>query len=114
MLDIGWSEIALIAVVALVVIGPKELPVVLRSLGRWVRKLRQMAAQLQGQVNDVIREAELTDLHDQMKSTTPAKIARSLDRSIDPDGSIAASFKKSPGDLLRDTPDDPPREDPKV
>lgn len=114
MFDIGWSEIALIAVVALVVIGPRELPVVLRSVGRWVRKGRQMAAHLQGQVDEVIREADLADLRDQMTSVTPAKIARGLDQSIDPDGSIAASFRKSPGDILRDAPDVPPQEDPKV
>jgi sec-independent protein translocase protein TatB len=62
MFDIGWSEILVIAVVALVVIGPKELPAVIRGLGQTVAKLRRMAAEFQGQFNEALREAELTDL----------------------------------------------------
>ncbi|BBF92701.1 Sec-independent protein translocase protein TatB [Blastochloris tepida] len=62
MFDIGWSELLVIAVVALVVIGPKELPDVIRGVGRTVAKLRSMAAEFQGQFNEALREAELTDL----------------------------------------------------
>lgn len=62
MFDIGWSEFLLIAVVALVAIGPKELPGVLRTFGQWVRKARKMAAEFQGQFQEVLREAEMADL----------------------------------------------------
>lgn len=62
MLDIGWSEFLVIGVVALVVIGPKELPRVLRTMGQGVRKLRHMAGEFQGQFNEALREAELSDL----------------------------------------------------
>ncbi len=62
MFDIGWSELALIAVVALVAIGPKELPGVLRTVGQWVGKLRRMAAEFQGQFQEAMREAEMADL----------------------------------------------------
>jgi sec-independent protein translocase protein TatB len=62
MFDIGWSEILLIGVVALIVIGPKELPGVLRTMGQGVTKLRRMAAEFQGQFNEALREAELHDL----------------------------------------------------
>jgi len=49
MFDIGWSEFAVIAVVALIAIGPKELPGVLRMVGQWVAKARKMAGEFQGQ-----------------------------------------------------------------
>jgi sec-independent protein translocase protein TatB len=62
MFDIGWSELALIAVVALVAIGPKELPGVLRTVGQWVGKVRRMASEFQGQFQEAMREAEMADL----------------------------------------------------
>ena len=62
MFDIGWSEILVIAVVALVVIGPKELPGVLRMVGQWMGKARKMAAEFQGQFREAMREAEMADL----------------------------------------------------
>jgi len=64
MLDIGWSELLVIGIVALVVIGPKELPTVLRKMGQGVGKLRRMAGEFQGQFNEALREAELSDLKD--------------------------------------------------
>ena len=62
MFDIGWSEFAVIAVVALIAIGPKELPGVLRMVGQWVGKARKMASEFQGQFQEAMREAEMADL----------------------------------------------------
>jgi len=62
MFDIGWSELVVIGVVALIVIGPKELPGVLRTIGQWMGKVRRMAAEFQGQFNEAMREAEMADL----------------------------------------------------
>jgi sec-independent protein translocase protein TatB len=62
MFDIGWSEFVLIAVVALIAIGPKELPGVLRMVGQWMGKARKMAAEFQGQFQEAMREAEMADL----------------------------------------------------
>src|ERR1700689_2505653 len=62
MFDIGWSEIAVIAVVALIAIGPKELPGVLRMVGQWMGKARKRAAEFQGQFQEAMREAEMADL----------------------------------------------------
>src|SRR5277367_2465723 len=62
MFDIGWSELVVIAVVALVAIGPKELPGVLRMVGQWMGKARRMAAEFQGQFQEAMREAEMADL----------------------------------------------------
>src|SRR5882757_8668512 len=62
MFDIGWSELVVIAVVALIAIGPKELPDVLRMVGQWMGKARKMAAEFQGQFQEAMREAEMADL----------------------------------------------------
>jgi sec-independent protein translocase protein TatB len=62
MFDISWSEFAIIAVVALIAIGPKELPGVLRMVGQWMGKARKMAAEFQGQFQEAMREAEMADL----------------------------------------------------
>ncbi|WP_371423977.1 Sec-independent protein translocase protein TatB [Tardiphaga sp.] len=62
MFDIGWSELVVIAVVALIAIGPKELPGVLRMVGQWMGKARRMASEFQGQFNEAMREAEMADV----------------------------------------------------
>jgi sec-independent protein translocase protein TatB len=62
MFDLGWGKIIIIAVIALVVIGPKELPAVLRTVGQWMGKIRRMAAEFQGQFQEAMREAEMADL----------------------------------------------------
>src|SRR6476661_11275514 len=62
MFDIGWSELVLIGAVALVVIGPKELPGMLRTVGGAVTKIRRMAAEFQGQISEAMREAEMADV----------------------------------------------------
>ena len=62
MFDIVWSELVLIGVVALVVLGPKELPGVLRMVGQWMGKARRMAADFQGQFQEAMREAEMADV----------------------------------------------------
>jgi sec-independent protein translocase protein TatB len=62
MFDIGWSEIVVIGVVALIVIGPKELPGVLRAVGHWTTRIRRMASEFQSQFQEAMREAEMADL----------------------------------------------------
>jgi sec-independent protein translocase protein TatB len=62
MFDISWSEFVLIGVIALIVIGPKELPAVLRAVGQWTTKIRRMAAEFQSQFQEAMREAEMADL----------------------------------------------------
>ena len=62
MFDVGWSELVVIGVVALIVIGPKELPAVLRAVGQWTTKIRRMAGEFQSQFQEAMREAEMSDL----------------------------------------------------
>jgi sec-independent protein translocase protein TatB len=92
MFDIGWSEIAVIAVVALIVIGPKDLPGVLRTVGIWVRKARMMAREFQGHVDDMIREAELEDVRRQANELRNLNIGREVEKAIDPTGSLRDAF----------------------
>lgn len=62
MFNFGWGEIVLIGIVALIAIGPKELPTVLRSVGQMMAKVRRMAAEFQGQFQEAMREAEMADV----------------------------------------------------
>jgi sec-independent protein translocase protein TatB len=104
MFDIGWSEIAVIAVVALIAIGPKELPGVLRMVGQWMGKARKMASEFQGQFQEAMREAEMADLK---KSFDEVKEAASGFTG----GGIMTSLQKDVTSALRiddvDKPMDP-------
>lgn len=90
MFDIGWSELLVIAVVALIAIGPKELPGVLRMVGQWMGKARKMAAEFQGQFQEAMREAEMADLKktfDEVKETATgftsgANVMTSLQKDV--------------------------------
>lgn len=64
MLDIGWSELLVVGVLALLVVGPKELPRLMRSVGQWAGKARSMAREFQRSMDDVAREADLKELAD--------------------------------------------------
>jgi sec-independent protein translocase protein TatB len=72
MFDIGWGELLLVGVVALIAIGPKELPTVMRSVGHWMGKIRRMASEFQGQFQEALREAEMDDLKKQAEDFTSA------------------------------------------
>jgi sec-independent protein translocase protein TatB len=67
MLDMSWGEIMVIGAVALIVIGPKDLPKALRTVGQVTGKLRRMAAEFQGQFNEAMREAELDEVKKQLQ-----------------------------------------------
>ncbi len=70
MFDIGWSELVLVGLIALIVIGPKELPAVLRTAGQWMGKVKRMASEFQGQFQEALREAEVADLKEQAEDLT--------------------------------------------
>ena len=70
MFEIGWGELLIIGVVALIAIGPKELPTVFRTLGQWTNKLRRMASEFQSQFQEAMREAEMADLKKQVDDMT--------------------------------------------
>jgi sec-independent protein translocase protein TatB len=105
MFDISWTEFLLIGIVALIVIGPKELPGVMRTLGQYTRKIRSMAADFQNQFQEAMREAEMADLKKQVddlahdvKAYDPLKTVRedvgNIGKNIDKD------FDKKPLELM--------------
>jgi sec-independent protein translocase protein TatB len=91
--DIGWPELLLIGVVALVVIGPKDLPRALRVAGYWVRKARTLSREFQSSVEQMIREAELDEMRQDLKKATEFDLEKEFNKTIDPDGSLADSIR---------------------
>src|ERR1700761_1124566 len=99
MFDIGWSEFAVIAVVALIAIGPKELPGVLRMVGQWVGKARKMAGEFQGQFQEAMREAEMADLKksfDEVKEAATGFSSNNIMTSLEKDVSAALAIDDKP------------------
>lgn len=89
MFDIGWSELLVIAVVALIVIGPKELPEVLRTFGRAVNKLRRSADDFRRQFEDSVRDTGYEDLQQNLREfrqmNPGSQIRESIDRALNSD-----------------------------
>jgi sec-independent protein translocase protein TatB len=93
LLDLGWSEILLIGAVALVFIGPKDLPKALRVAGFWVRKARSLSREFQSSIDQMIREAELDDIRQELKKASEIDIDQEFRRTVDPTGSLEESLK---------------------
>jgi sec-independent protein translocase protein TatB len=109
MFDIGWSELVVIAVVALIAIGPKELPGVLRMVGQWMGKARRMASEFQGQFQEAMREAEMADLKKTFDEVKDVATGLGSDN-------IMTSLQKDVGEALKidsiDTPVTPATPEP--
>ena|SRR5271157_6532770 len=116
MFDISWTEFLLIGIVALIVIGPKELPAVMRSLGQWTRKIRSLAADFQNQFHEAMREAEMADLKKQVddiasdiKQYDPLKDVRADVETIgkDLDESVKSPDKVADQDAAKEAANTP-------
>lgn len=100
MFDIGWGELLVIGIIALIAIGPKELPTVMRTVGHWMGKVRRMASEFQGQFQEALREAELEELKkqaDDIKSTVTDVARYDPLADIDNDGEAGFEPAKSEG-----------------
>jgi len=93
MLDMSWGEVMVIGAVALIVIGPKDLPKALRTVGQMTGKLRRMAAEFQGQFQEAIREAELDDVKQQLQGMNNS--VSSLNTGFNPIQTIRDELKTS-------------------
>ena len=103
MFDVSWQELLLIGVVAIVVIGPKDLPLAIRTVAQWVKKAREMAGEFQRGVDEMVREAELSDVRKQVEQVATGvvddvtKMAdTALDdvkKSVDPTGELEQSIQ---------------------
>ena len=88
MFDIGWQELFILAVLAIIVIGPKDLPGAIRTIAKWIRKARSMARDLQDGLDEVVREADLDDLKKELDSPGGLDIAKKIEDAVDPTGEI--------------------------
>jgi len=94
MFDIGWSEMLIIGVVALVVLGPKELPGALKTFAYWTKQARKLAREFQSGVDEMIRTAELDEAK-KLVEDTKRSINREIENSIDPTGEVKKAVSET-------------------
>ena len=103
MFDIGWQELFIIAVLALIVVGPKDLPKALRTVTKWLRKARAVAREFQGGLDDMVRDSELDDVKRQLEGAADYDISKEIENTIDPTGDITADIETLEGELSQDS-----------
>ncbi|HVZ09496.1 Sec-independent protein translocase protein TatB [Rhodopila sp.] len=108
MFDFAWSEILLIGVVALIAIGPKDMPVAIRTVTNAIKKARRMAAEFQTHVDDMMREADLGDVKKTFNELRSLDLKNVMERAVDPDHSIRNALNDNP--LYQPTPSPPASE----
>ncbi|WP_374656199.1 Sec-independent protein translocase protein TatB [Dongia sp.] len=94
MFDIGWSEMAIIAVVILVVLGPKELPHALKTFSHWMRAARKLGSEFQSGVNEIVRDAELEDAKRELQKISKQPISDKIEKAIDPAGDLKKAINE--------------------
>src|SRR5215475_2779678 len=109
MFELDWGKLIVIAVVALVVIGPKDLPGALRTLGQWMGKLRRMASEFQNQFHEAMREAEMADLKKQVdEMTSQAQSYANFDPVSDIRKELETTQQQIEGAMSDKPPEAPP------
>lgn len=93
MFDIGWSEMAVIALIALIVIGPKDLPRTMKTIAHWMRKARSLTREFQSGIDDMVREAELEDAKKALDATRRGNLERTISNAIDPDDEVGSEVR---------------------
>ena len=83
MFDIGWPELIIIAVVTVVLVGPQELPGVLRTCTRAVRRMRELMFDLQSGIDDLAQEAELDEVRKDLSTVPYRNIVKNVDEELD-------------------------------
>src|SRR3546814_7917848 len=99
MFDIAWSELGVVAVVALVVIGPKDLPKVLCTMGQWTSKARSLARAFQSGLDDMVREAGLVELRKAANSVTDFSHENANKKPVHPAARMAEELKKTEAEM---------------
>jgi len=96
MFDFAWSEILLIGAVALIAIGPKDMPAAIRTISGMIKKARRMAAEFQTHVDEMVREADLGDVKTAFNDLRRMDLPSVIEKHIDPDRSIRKTFDDNP------------------
>lgn len=107
MFDMSWSELLLIAVVALIVIGPKDLPKALKTVAQFAHKARSLAREFQSGVEEMAREAELHEIKADIEKAAATDFVEDLQNSIDPGGEVAKSLEIQAEDAAKATSIEP-------
>ncbi|ACI50235.1 twin-arginine translocation protein, TatB subunit [Gluconacetobacter diazotrophicus PA1 5] len=106
MFDFAWSEMAVIGVVALLLIGPKDMPVAIRTVTGLIKKGRKLASEFQSHVDEMVRDADLTEARDQLNRMRRLNVRNQIMQAIDGDGTIRRTIEESPLDGTRAGPAD--------
>ena len=94
MFDIGWQELFLVAVITILVVGPKELPRVLKTVVAGVRKMRGLANDFQRGIDELARETELDDIRKDLEKAADIDLERELEETIDPIGNLTNTMNE--------------------
>src|ERR1700733_12422752 len=94
MFGFSWAEIGLIMAVALIAIGPKDLPVAIRTVTAMMKKARGMAAEFQGHVDEMMRDANLSDVKQEIDKLRRFDFKSAAEKAIDPDGTLRDSVAR--------------------
>jgi sec-independent protein translocase protein TatB len=93
MFDLGWGEMLVVGVVALVVLGPKELPNALRTISNLTKTARKLAGEFQSGVNEIVREADLEDARKLAQGVSKGSISKAIEKAVDPTGDLKTTIK---------------------
>lgn len=96
MFDIGWTEMVLIIVVMIIVIGPKELPRVLHTMGQWIGRVRRVARQFQDSIEQMAHESGVDELRKEIENVSSMGIEDQVAKTIDPKGELEGAFDVNP------------------
>lgn len=91
MFDLGWGELLVVGAVALVVLGPKELPNALRTVSNLTKTARKLAGEFQSGINEIVREAELEDARKAAQSISKGSISKAIENVVDPTGELKST-----------------------
>ena len=100
MFDIGWVEMMVVVVVMIIVIGPKDLPVVLHTMGRWIARVRAMARNFQDSIEEIAEESGLDQIRDEVRSIRDFSIEDEIEKAIDPEGEMGGGIAGDPAKAL--------------
>ena len=116
MFDFAWSEIAVIGVVALVAIGPKDMPAAIKGVTNMIKKARRMAGEFQTHVDEMLRDADLHEVRQQIDEIRNFDIKGEIEKAVDADGSIRQTFSENPLEQAINAPlaDPAPAETPTI
>src|SRR5215470_444197 len=107
MFDLGWGELLVVGVVALVVLGPKELPNALRTVTNLTKTARKLAGEFQSGINEIVREAELEDARKAAQSISKGSISQAIEKVVDPTGEMKSTVTAVEKDVKSSTPISP-------